>query len=144
VDRVATTLETIKQTCVAATKLGTVLYATGGGTAAKGGTDFMPSYPATETFMQAIVPLGLMYIYAGQVKFGFEIMQRAFHNNVCRQGLTWYGENSYDSVTGKWRSGTDYAIRTILWGALAASKGSDLTVPHQAGGLVGRVLRAGR
>jgi len=141
-DRVQTTLETIKQTCVAATKLGTVLYATVGGTAAQGGTEIMPAYPATETFLQAIVPLGLMYMYAGQVDFGLEIMRRAFHNNVCVQGLSWYGENSIDSVTGKWRSGTEYTIKMILWGAIAANEDKDLAVPGKAGGLVDRILKA--
>jgi uncharacterized protein (DUF608 family) len=141
-DRIETTLETIKQTCVAATKLGTVLYATVEGQAVQGGTEIMPSYPATETFMQVIVPLGLMYMYAGQVDFGLEIIRRAFHNNVCVQGLSWYGENSIDSVTGKWRSGTEYTIKMILWGAIAAIERKDLTAPSQYGGLIDRIRQA--
>ena len=140
--RLCTLVPSWKQTCVAATKLGTVLYATVGGAAAQGGTEIMPSYPATETFLQPIVPLGLMYMYAGHVDFGLEIMRRAFHNNVCVQGLSWYGENSIDSVTGKWRSGTEYTIKMILWGAIAGNEGKDLTVACKAGGLVDRILKA--
>jgi hypothetical protein len=119
-----------------------VLYATVSGTAVQGGTEIMPSYPATETFMQVIVPLGLMYMYAGQVEFGLEIMRRAFHNNVCVQGLSWYGENSIDSMTGKWRSGTEYTIKMVLFGVIAAIQGNDLTAPGQNGGLVERIRQA--
>jgi uncharacterized protein (DUF608 family) len=140
-DRVSTMLETIRHTCVAATKLGTVLYTSSQGAATTGGTEAISSYPATETFMQAVVPLGLMYMYAGQIEFGMEIMRRAFHNNICKQGLSWYGENSFDSVTGKWRSGTEYTIKMILWGALAAKEGSDLVALSQPGKLVERILR---
>jgi uncharacterized protein (DUF608 family) len=141
-DRISTTLDTINRSCVAATKLGTVLYATVAGTAAKGGTEIMPSYPASETFMQAIVPLGLLYMYAGQVDLGLEIMRRAFYNNVCKQGLSWYGENSFDAITGKHISGSEYAIRMFLWGAVAAIKREDVAGPGRTGGLVKRILRA--
>src|SRR5207237_3444866 len=86
-DRVLTTLDTIKGTCVAATKFGTVLYATSEGTAAQGGSEIMPSYPATETFMQAIVPLGLMFMYARQIDFGLEIILMGFLYNVLLHGI---------------------------------------------------------
>lgn len=92
--------------------------------------------------MQVIVPLGLMYIYAGQKEFGLEIIRRACHNNICRQGMSWYGENSFDSVTGKWRSGTEYTIRMFLWGVIAALQGKDLAGPAQPGGLIARILTA--
>jgi uncharacterized protein (DUF608 family) len=141
-DRVATTLETIKQTCVAATEFGTALYASSEGKVAQGAGDVMYSYPATETFMQVIVPLGLMYMYAGQVEFGLEVMHRSFHNNICRQGLSWYGENSFDTVTGKWKSGTEYISRIFLWNVMAAAAGKDITAPTYDGGLVQRVLQA--
>jgi uncharacterized protein (DUF608 family) len=141
-DRVLMMLDTIKRTCVAATQLGTVLYTTPDGTSTSSTTTTMTGYRPTMTFMQAIVPLGLMYMYAGQVEFGLEIMQRAFHNNVCRQGLTWYGENSIDNVTGKWDSGTEYTIKMILWGALAAIQGKDLVGPCRNGELVERMVKA--
>jgi len=141
-DRVNITLDTIGKTCVAATKLGTLLYATAGGSATQGGANVMFSYPASETFMQAIVPLGIMYIYAGQADFGLEIMRRAFHNTVCNQGLTWYGENSFDAVTGKQISGSEYTIKMFLWGAVAALQGTDLRGPMQPRGLVARMVSA--
>ncbi|HLM82987.1 MAG TPA: GH116 family glycosyl-hydrolase [Terriglobales bacterium] len=142
VDRIPIALETIKQTCVAATKLGTVLYASPTGTASEGGASMMFSYPATETFMQVIIPLGLMYIYAGQRELGLEIMRRAFHNCICRQGLSWYGENSFDAVTGKHLSGSEYVTRMFLWGTIAALQNKDLSATTQRGGLVERILKA--
>ncbi len=142
VDRVPIALETIKHTCVDATKLGTVLYASPTGTATEGGASMMFSYPATETFMQVIIPLGLMYIYAGQRELGLEIMRRAFHNCICRQGFSWYGENSFDAVTGKHRSGCEYVVRMFLWGTIVALQNSDLSAITQRGGLVERILEA--
>jgi non-lysosomal glucosylceramidase len=141
-DRVATTIESIKQTCVAATEFGSVLYASSRGKLARGAGSVMHSYPATETFLQVILPLGLMYIYAGQVEFGLEVMRRTFHNNVCRQGLSWYGENSFDTVTGKWRSGTEYITRMFLWNVMAAAAGKDIAACSRDGSLVQRALHA--
>ena len=143
-ERVAVTLETIQRTCVAATKLGTVLYATAEGAPAQGGSEHISSYPANETFYQAIVALGLTYMYAGQRDLGLEILRRAFHNGVCRQGFSWYGENSFDAVTGKHLTGSEYIIRMWLWAAIAAMEGKDVATPSQPGGLMDRVLRAAR
>jgi hypothetical protein len=83
-----------------------------------------------------------MYIYAGQVEFGLEVMRRTFHNNVCRQGLSWYGENSFDTVTGKWRSGTEYITRMFLWNVMAAAAGKDIAACSRDGSLVQRALHA--
>jgi uncharacterized protein (DUF608 family) len=143
-ERVLATLDTIKLTCVAATKLGTILYATPEGAPAQGGSTHISSYPAAMTFYQAVVTLGLAYMYAGQPEFGAEITRRAFHNEVCRQGLSWYGDNAFDASSGKFRSGSEYTIRMILWGVVAAMRGNDLAAPAQPGGFVDRVLQAAR
>src|SRR5207249_4146111 len=84
-DRVRLTLDTIKRTCVAATRFGTVLYTTVDGTATQGGTDIMPSYQPTEGRMQAVGSLGLTYMYAGQTEFGLELMRRVFHSTASPQ-----------------------------------------------------------
>ena len=139
-DRVSVTLDTLKRTCVAATKLGTVIYLTAEGTQQTVGTGIA----LTHIFHQAVVSLGLTYMYAGQRDLGLEIMRRGFHNTVCRQGLSWYGENSFDGVTGKHHSGAEYIIRMLLWVAVAAMDGKDVTAPSQPGKLVDRVLKAAK
>jgi non-lysosomal glucosylceramidase len=139
-DRVTAALETIKETCVAATKFGTVLYATVQGTATQGGSAKMASYGANDGHISAVVSLGLTYIYAGQVGFGLEEMWRIFHNNVCKRGLSWYGENLFDAVTGQLGAGSAYTIRMFLWGAVAALGGRDLAAPSKNGGLIERIV----
>jgi len=122
--------------------LGTVLYATPDGKPVGGGSDAITAYPPNETFYQAVTALGLMYMYAGEKELGMEINRRAFHNSVCVQGLSWYGENSFDSKTGVHLSGSEYAIKNLLWAAPAAVLGEDLASPARPGGLVDRMLKA--
>jgi uncharacterized protein (DUF608 family) len=142
-ERIATTLETIKRTCVAGTELGTLLYTCARGAAVRASKDGkMPSYRATETMMQAVVGLGLTYMYSGQVEFGLEMMRRTLRNNICEQGLSWYGLNTFDAISGKPITGTEYSIGNLLWGVLAAMEGKDLTSPAQPGGLVDRIIWA--
>ncbi len=147
-DRVATTLETIKRTCVAATPLGTVHYTTPEGVPAAGGEeldsvdDIWYSWPATQICLHAPVTLGLTYMYAGQPEFGLEVMRRFIHKVHCERGLSWYGANIIDSPGGEVAFGTEYTIGTQLWAVPAAMQQRDIRAPAQPGGLVDRVLRA--
>jgi uncharacterized protein (DUF608 family) len=147
-DRIATTLETIKRTCVAATPLGTVHYTNPEGVAVAGGgalesvDDLWQSWPATEITTHAPITLGLAYMYAGQVEFGLEVIRRLMHSMQCKQGMSWYGSNIVDSPSGKLTFGTEYTINTQVWAVLAAMEGQDLSAPAQPGGLVDRVVRA--
>jgi uncharacterized protein (DUF608 family) len=146
-ERVATALETIKRTCVAATELGTVHYTTPDGTPTSGGDvvsvgDTWESYQPTQVATIAPISLGLIYMYAGEADFGLEVIRRTLHNHVCEQGMTWYGINMFDSRTGKFIWGTEYTMNTLLWAALAAMEGKDLSAPSQPGGLVERIVCA--
>jgi uncharacterized protein (DUF608 family) len=141
-ERVSTALDTIDATCVAATSYGTVLYATADGAAVGAGTDVVRAYPPTEGHMAAVVSLGLAMVTNGRVDDGLDIMRRIFHNNVCRQGLTWYGENTFDTVTGEPLTGTEYAIKNLVWAVLGALHGGDLRTPAAPGGLVRAILDA--
>jgi uncharacterized protein (DUF608 family) len=147
-DRVATTLETIKRTCVAATPLGTVHYTTPEGVAATGGEglvstdDAWQSWPAERIVTIAPLSLGLNYMYGGQVEFGLEVSRRLMHSMHCEQGMSWYGTAIVDSPSGKLAYGTEYTINTMVWAMPVAMEGQDLSRPIQPGGLVDRVLRA--
>jgi hypothetical protein len=81
-------------------------------------------------------------MYSGQVEFGLEMMRRTLRNNICEQGLSWYGLNTFDAISGKPITGTEYSIGNLLWGVLAAMEGKDLTSPAQPGGLVDRIIWA--
>jgi len=141
-ERMIRALETIKRTCVAATRLGTLHQATPEGSPVVPSTHEGRTYPAAYVSMRAPIYLGLNYMYAGQVEFGLEVIRRAMHNYVCNQGFTWYGAASYDGLTGKFMAGTEYVYPAFLWAVLGAMEGKDLTAPAQRGGLADRVIRA--
>jgi uncharacterized protein (DUF608 family) len=139
--RVEKTLQTIRQMNCALSQSGAVNYANPDGTPAKVGGYGTFSYFPPELFM-----LAMTFLYEGQHDFGLDLLYRCLHNITCRWGYTWDMPNTVrgDADTGQRAFGADYYQNMMLWGVPAALAGQDLTGPLQAGGLVERVLQAGK
>ncbi len=139
--RIHTVLATIKRTNVAVTKYGAVNYANPDGTVADPG-----GYGSYSYFPPELLMLAMTYMYAGEREFGLDLAQRAWHNIVCRQGNTWDMPNIMrgDADTGERTYGSDYYQDMLLWALPSALAGQEVSGPCKPGGLVDRVLAAGR
>ncbi len=140
-NRVLTTLDTIKNINCKLSESAAVNYANPDGTPAKVGGYGPYSYFPPEAMM-----LAMNYMYEGQKDFGMDLLHRTMQNIVCKWGYTWDAPNIMrgDKDTGERTFGSDYYQDMMLWAVPAAMAGQDLTGPAQPGGLVARVLAAGK
>ena len=90
--------------------------------------------------------LAMTCMYEGQRDFGLELLYKCMHNIVCRWGYMWdmLVITRGDVDTGQRAFGADYYQDMMLWGVPAAVAGQDLAAPCEPGGLVDRVIQAGR
>ena len=90
--------------------------------------------------------LAMTYIYQGEREFGLELGRRCWHNLVCRQGCTWdmIVILRGDEDTGERYGGNDYHVNMIVWAFLSALEGGDVKAPCKPGGLVDRIVGAGK
>ena len=140
-DRVRKTLEMIRRINCAISQSGAVNYANADGTPAKVGGYGTYGYFPPELFM-----LAMTYMYEGERQFGLELLHRCLYNIVCQWGYTWDAPNIVrgDADTGQRVFGADYYQDMMLWAVPAAIACQDLRGPCLRGGLVDRVIRAGR
>jgi len=140
-ERATTVLDTIARCNVAVSKTGAANYANPGGTpAAVGG------YGAYSYFPPELLMLAMTYLYHGRREFGLDLARRCWENIICTQRLAWDQPNFFrgDVDTGERSFGNDYYQNMMLWSLPAAIAGEDLAGPCKAGGLVDRVIRAGK
>jgi len=139
-DRVATTLQTLRDANCALSQSGAVNYANPDGTPVKIGGYGTYSYFTPELYM-----LAMTYLYGGQREFGLELLERC-QGNLMRWGYLWDAPNTFrgDMDTGQRAFGADYYQNMMLWCVPAALTSSDLSVPLQPGGLVARMIAAGK
>ncbi len=90
--------------------------------------------------------LAMTYMYAGERDFGLELARKSWDNLICLQGYTWDMPNIMrgDVDTGERVFGNDYYQDMMLWALPAALAGQDASGPCKPGGLVDRVLEAGK
>jgi uncharacterized protein (DUF608 family) len=140
-DRAQAALDTIRRCNVANSASGAVNYAR-----ADGGTAQVGGYGTYSYFPPELLMLAMTYMYHGQTEFGLELARRCWENIVCRQRLAWDQPNFFrgDLDTGERDFGNDYYQNMMLWSLPAALAGQDLRGPCQAGGLVDRIIQAGR
>ena len=141
-DRVATTLDTLKRTSLAMSDFGAVVFCKPEAKALED-DDWSPGYWGAHgvhppgTFM-----LGMLYMYRGQREFGLDLIRRTVRE-VIQRGLYWDWPVVIDGAL--WNPlGADYYQNMILWSVIAALEGKDLTGPCEGGGLIDRILRAGK
>ncbi len=140
-ERVAQTLATIARCNVALSRTGATNYANHDGSpAAVGG------YGPYSYFHAELLMLAMTYLYAGQREFGLELARRCWEAIACTHRYTWdmpnYARGDLD--TGERGFGNDYYQLMMLWALPAALAGQDIAGPCQPGGLVQRIVAAGR
>ena len=88
--------------------------------------------------------LGMTYMYNGQQAFGEDVIRRTLdYVSVCN-GYTWDFPLVWEVDSGKRVYGSDYYQNMMLWSVPAVMAGQDLSGPGKPGGLVDRIIRAGR
>jgi uncharacterized protein (DUF608 family) len=140
-ERVERALETIREINCGLSQSGAVNYANPDGSAAKVGGYGTYSYFPPELYM-----LAMTFMYEGQREFGLKLLHKCLYNIVCRWGYTWDMLNTTrgDADTGQRAFGADYYQNMMLWAVPAAVQGQDLAGPSRPGGLVARVIQAGK
>jgi uncharacterized protein (DUF608 family) len=88
--------------------------------------------------------LAMTYIYAGEREFGLEIARKHWENLCLKQGHAWDLPNMVRGDTGERVFGTDYYQNMMLWALPAAVNGEDLKTSCQPGGLITRMIEAGK
>jgi uncharacterized protein (DUF608 family) len=88
----------------------------------------------------------LTFIYEGQRNFGLELLRKNLALSYLTWGYTWDGPNCHSAGgdTGEVNYGWDYWFNWSIWNAPAAMLNKDITALTQPGGLVHRVLEAGK
>jgi len=88
----------------------------------------------------------LTFIYEGQKEFGLELLRMNLEISYLVWGYTWDGTNccSAGGDTGEVNYGWDYWFNWSIWNAPAALLNKDITALSQPGGLVHKILEAGK
>jgi hypothetical protein len=85
--------------------------------------------------------LAMTYMYYGERQFGLDLARKTVREIVKRG---WYWDWPVVIDGAQLRIGSDYYQNLMLWSLPAAMKGEDLTGPTKKGGLVERMIAAGR
>jgi uncharacterized protein (DUF608 family) len=142
-DRVATTLQTIRDRNVALTpKMGAANFASPSGGPLPS-TDKVAMYGQYSMFTPEVLMLAMTYVQAGERDFGLEMARKFWQNIVIEQRHPWDGPNVIRGDTGQRTYGTDYSQNMFLWTLPAVVMGEDLATFCGPGHLVDRILRAG-
>jgi uncharacterized protein (DUF608 family) len=142
-DRVPMVLDTIQRCNMPAAKCGALSFAD------RNGRPLSPEekiveYGSTFIFLPEIMMLAMNYLYGQQRDLGLNFLRRAMEEMVCVQGHPWDLPNMIAGDTGRRIFGTDYYQNMMLWALPAALCGQDLRSSVGAGGLIDRILAAGR
>lgn len=86
------------------------------------------------------------FIYEGQREFGLDLLRKNLELSYCKWGYLWDGTNccSAGGDTGEVNYGWDYWFNWSIWTAPAALLNQDVTALVKPGGLVHRVIAAGK
>jgi len=88
----------------------------------------------------------ITFIYEGHKDFGLELLRKNLEVSYLDWGYTWDGTNccSAGGDTGEVNYGWDYWFNWSIWTAPAALLKKDITALSQPGGLVHKLLEAGK
>jgi hypothetical protein len=140
---VKTTLDTIAKASADPKRFpyGVKVFGNADGSLAEGNFGYWKN---TGSFSAESLMLGMTYIYNGQRDFGLDIIRRIMAY-VVQKGYTWDFPLVWDAETGRRWYGSDYYQNMMLWSVPAVLAGSrDLAGPCRAGGLVERIIEAGK
>jgi uncharacterized protein (DUF608 family) len=137
--RVETTLDTILRACVPHTPFGVINF-----TQADGSLVPRPGYGPYGMFVPEVYMFSMLLMYAGLRDEGLEIARACVYNLSIVHRYSWTQPNVIRGDTGARTYGTDYYQNMMLWGLPAAIQDTDIAGLCKPGGLVDRVLQAGR
>lgn len=144
-ERAKVALGTIRQTCMAIAPYGAANFANPDGTAAEseksGGWGL--HYGSYEYFPPEVWMLAATYMYQGQGEVGLELARNCVQG-IMKFGQTWTQPNVVNGVTGERIYGSDYYQNLLLWALPAGIERKDLAQACASGGLIDRVIRAGK
>lgn len=146
-DRAKTTLNTIKNTCMALTPYGAANFCNPDGTPATS-EQYMAEawgldYGSFGYFPPEVFMLAATYMYQDQMELGAELAKSCLEG-ITRWGYTWTQPNIVNGATGKRVYGSDYYQNMMLWAVPAAFQRQDLAAFARQGGLIDRVIAAGK
>jgi len=146
-DRAKTSLQTIKNTCMAIAPYGAANFANPDGTVADS-EKFMAQgwgldYGSYGYFPPEVWMLAGTYMYQGEHATGMKLAESCMHG-IVKYGYTWTQPNIVNGSTGKRVYGSDYYQNMILWSLPAAIEQKDLAQACSPGSLVDRVIVAGK
>jgi uncharacterized protein (DUF608 family) len=137
-DRARAALNTIRQKNARLSRIGTVFFSNPDGTPWDAAGYGPYTYFVSEQLM-----LAMTYMYAGDMEFGLEQARKCLEN-LLNKGYYWNQPCIVQAATGERISGYDYYQNLMLWSVPAAVEGKDLHGPCAPGGVVDRVIEAGR
>ncbi len=146
-ERAKTTLETIKNTCMAIAPYGAANFANPDGTVSDTKNSMAEGwsmdYGAYSFFTPEAWMLAGTFLYHGHNELGMKLAESCTRAMV-EHGYVWTQPNLLNGSTGKRVYGSDYYQNLMLWSLPAAIARRDLGRACSAGSLVDRVIRAGR
>ncbi len=142
-ERVRQALETIRRLNAAATDGGAVDVIHPDG---RPDDIFLGRMGGTHSMPASVFILAMTYLYAGEKENGLKIAQRCCYNLVHEFGFTWNMPNVVNAAPGhhEWIYGSDYYQCLSLWALPAALKNQNLEEFTAPGGLIDRILQAGK
>ena len=86
------------------------------------------------------------FMYEGQKEYGLELLRKNLEISYCKWGYLWDGTCCLSGAgdTGEVNYGWDYWFNWSIWTAPAALLNQDVSVLSKPGGLVHRVIEAGK
>jgi uncharacterized protein (DUF608 family) len=144
-EHVATSLETMKRTSIpAAAGDGSVAFCPPPPERGVTGEKYDPGYWGERgVHPPGTMLLAMTYMYAGQRETGLELARRVA-TAMMEAGWTWDLPVVFAGGTRERQAGFDYYQNLMLWCLPAALQGTDLMGPCRPGGLVERIIAAGR
>jgi uncharacterized protein (DUF608 family) len=143
-DRVETTLATLQRTSIAAGRGDGAVTFTRPVDRPLEGEEFNPGYWGERGIHPpATMMLAMTYMYAGQCEVGLELARQC-STAIMEQGWSWDIPSTVEGGTRARQCGFDYYQNLMLWSLPAAIMGADLRGPCQPGGLVDRIIQAGK
>jgi uncharacterized protein (DUF608 family) len=133
-DRVKKALATVKRSCLVEN----------GGAVSFADADGTPQLVSYGIFPPETYILGMTFMYEEDKETGLEIVRRSMYNMVIRHRHPWDLTNMIRCDTGERTFGTDYYQNMMLWAVPAAVEGKDISALCAKGGLVDRVIQAGK
>lgn len=93
-----------------------------------------------------VIWIAILAIYEGRREFGLDLLRKNLELSYCKWGYTWGGTNclSAGGDTGELNYGWDYWFNWSIWTAPAALLNQDVSALLKPGGLMRKVLDAGK